>query len=35
MNEDELYKELFHTPIKIFRLYQAGNYERENLVLIA
>ena len=35
MNEDELYKELFRTPIKIFRLYQAGNYERENLVLIA
>ena len=35
MNEDEIFKGLFHTPIKIFQLYQVGNYERENLVLIA
>ena len=35
MDEDEIFKELLHTPIKIFRLYHAGNYERENLVLIA
>lgn len=35
MNEDELFHELFHVPLKIFRIYHAGDYERENLVLIA
>lgn len=29
MNEDELFHELFHVPLKIFRIYHAGDYERE------
>ena len=35
MNEDEISREIFKQPLKIFRIYNAGNYERENLVLIA
>ena len=32
MNEDEISREIFKQPLKIFRIYNAGNYERENLV---
>lgn len=32
---DELFKRLTANDLEIFKVYNTGNYERENLVLIA